>query len=221
MQNRLLIAVVIGLVVLVCIVYAAIAVAFVGSGNLTALLRPPATYTPASTATSADTATPTPTRTPRPTNTPFPTDTPFPTSTPKPTATNTFTPRPIPPRPPTLPPTATPAPTPAYDFMVVTRDGPSLQALSSDRPASIFVKVLDMSGRGISGVPVRATWCCPEDSATKSTDASGALEFALTRGDFTITVVDGVHSSDSTSVSTAIPDFTGKVTWNIVFKQMR
>ncbi|MEW6233031.1 MAG: hypothetical protein AB1566_12065 [Chloroflexota bacterium] len=221
MQNRLLIAVVIGLVVLVCIVYAAIAVAFVGSGNLTALLSPPATYTPASTATPADTATPTPTRTLRPTNTPFPTDTPFPTSTPKPTATSTFTPRPIPPRPPTLPPTATPTPTPAYDFMVVTRDGPSLQALPSDRPASIFIKVLDMSGRGISGIPVRAEWCCPADSATKSTDASGALEFALSRGDFTITVADGVHSSASTSVSTAIPDFTGKVTWNIVFKQMR
>jgi CRP-like cAMP-binding protein len=166
---------------------------------------PTPTNTP--TPTMTPTNTPTPTETPIPTHTPTPTLTPTPTETPTPvfTPTPTETPSPIPilntatPSPPTDTPTPEPTPTPDVDFRV--KSVRQLTACENQGKHHIFIKVEDINGQGINGVPIKVEWAPVKDGSVianteTKTDLNGQLDpgridFAMFKGNYTIEVMGG------------------------------
>jgi hypothetical protein len=170
----------------------------------------PFVETATATPTNTPTPTHTPTETPTPTNTPIPTNTPTPTQTPTPTETATpiFTPTPTDtptlaatrtPSPPTDTPTPTLTPTPDVDFRV--KSIRQLTPCENRGKHHIFVKVEDMNGQGIDGVPLRIQWApgadghilAPTETKTnlKGELEPGRIDFAMFKGNYTVEVQGG------------------------------
>jgi hypothetical protein len=175
------------------------------------------TATPTPTETSTPTVTPTPsptpTETPIPTLTHTPTNTPTPTETPTPVHTPTPTDTPTPrftstPSPPTDTPTPEPTPTPDVDFRLVSVR--QLTPCENQSKHHIFIKVQDLSGQGIDGVPVKIEW--PGDTITTKTETKtdlkgrlepGRIDFAMFKGTYSVQVAGG-----TSDIATGItPDY--------------
>jgi len=169
------------------------------------------TTTPTPTPTDTPTATSTSTMTPIPTNTPTPTDTTTPTSTPTmvdtptttPTSTGVPTETPIPqtstPRPPTDTPTPEATATPNVDFRLVSIR--ELTPCENKGKHHIFVHVIDPSGQGINGLPIKIQWSpVPDGFVTPQTETktnligqpeAGHIDFAMFKGTYQVQVMGG------------------------------
>jgi CRP-like cAMP-binding protein len=171
-----------------------------------------ATPSPTATPTSTPTITPTPTETPIPTwtPTPTPTDTPLP-PTPTPTLPpDTPTPTPIPytstPRPPTETPTPSATPTPDADYVVTSVR--QLTACENEGKHHIFVHVIDKSGNGLNGVPLKICWApgdsnCANPITESKSEGQGWVEFAMFKGTYSVQVA-GAKSQVASGIT---PDF--------------
>ena len=173
------------------------------------------TVTPAPSETPAPTDTPTITPTPTgtliPTWTPTPTITPTPTSTSTPTpvpVTPTRTPRPRPKATPTSagPPTPMPTPTPDADYIIASVR--QLTPCENEGNHHIYIRVIDQSGAGLNGIPLKVCWSTGENDCgrpiteTKERGA-GWVEFAMFKGTYNVRV-DGAKSMVASGIT---PDY--------------
>ena len=156
------------------------------------------TPTPSLTPTPTDTPTitPTPTGTLIPTWTPTPTQTRTPTVTPTstpvpPTPTNTPRPRPRATQPPADTPTPEPTPTPDADWIIASVR--QLTPCENEGKHHIFARVIDQSGAGINGVPLKICWGPGENDCARPITESknhgdGWVEFAMFKGTYNVRV---------------------------------
>ena len=170
---------------------------------------PMPTETPTPTDTPTITATPTGTLmatwTPTPTNTPTPTITPSPTPVPA-TPTNTPRPRPRATQGPTEAPTPAPTPTPDADYIIASVR--QLAPCENEGNHHIYIRVIDASGNGLNGVPVKVCWATGEkDCARPITETKdrgkGWIEFAMFKGTYNVQV-DAAKSMIASGIT---PDY--------------
>lgn len=168
---------------------------FVETATPTPSITPTPTETPTAVPTATDTPIPTwthtPTHTPTPTNTPTPADTPTPTSTPTRRVVVAMRPADTP--------TPEATPTPAVDF--VLKSVRQLTACENRGKHHIFVSVVDSSGQGINGVPVKIQWAPIADGFViaktetkqnlKGQLEPGRIDFAMFKGTYTVEVQGG------------------------------
>ena len=172
-------------------------------------VTPTPSLTPTPTDTPTITPTPTgtllPTWTPTPTNTPTPTSTLTPTPVP-PTPTNTPRPRPRVTQPPAE--TATPEPTPTPDADYIIASVRQLTPCENEGNHHIYVRVIDQSGNGMNGVPLKVCWgpgdndCARPITETKDR-GMGWVEFAMFKGTYNVQVAN----AKSMVASGITPDF--------------
>ncbi|RMF05715.1 MAG: hypothetical protein D6768_00710, partial [Chloroflexi bacterium] len=92
-----------------------------------------------------------------------------------------------------------PTPTPDVDYRV--KSVRQLTPCENQSKHHIFIKVEDMNGQGIDGVPVKIQWAAGEDGSVipnteTKTDLKGQLDpghidFAMFKGSYTVQVMDG------------------------------
>ncbi len=149
-----------------------------------------------------------------------------------PTAASTPTPLPVvptqpPPPTPAPPPTPTftppPTPTPAYNYQVIYRGGPTVRQETGYDNLHIVGMVVDQNGILIPGVLQRISWCCPPGEAVHprpGIDAdNGRFDFFVSRGQFTLDLLDGAATTEPIVINTDVPGLTGYIEWEYTLQR--